>query len=87
MEFAIIGMVVFTVKSLHLAGLPRHFSPLVALILGIISGIIFLYPHDWRSGALKGAILGAAAIGCHSGSKDVFEGYISRRNTREKKKI
>ncbi len=80
MEIALIGIIVFTVKSLQLAGLPKKLSPLVALVLGIVAGVAFLCPGDWRSGFIRGAVMGAAAVGVYSGHKNVFEGLSYRRN-------
>jgi len=86
MEVALIGIIIFTIKTLQIAGLPRKFSPLLALILGAVAGIVFLYPGDWRNGFIQGVIMGAAAIGFYSGPKNVIEDFNFWRNSRKSRK-
>lgn len=83
MEVALIAIIVFTVKSLQIAGLPKKLSPILALILGAVGGVVFLCPGDWRSGFIQGVIMGAAAVGFYSGHKNIFEDIYFRKNRRK----
>lgn len=71
-ETTVIPAMIFIIWVFVQLGLPKIFAPVVALVLGILAGLVFigLTPEAIVSGVL----LGAAAVGFHSGTKNVLEG-------------
>lgn len=61
-------------------GLPKKFSPVLAIALGILAGIFYLYPGNYSMGVLIGVSLGLGAVGLHSGVKNVKEGIVGAPN-------
>lgn len=60
-------------------GVTKKYLPVVALVLGIVFGLIFISLTP--EGALAGILLAAAAIGFHSGPKNVLQAI---KNTGDK---
>lgn len=54
-------------------GVSKKYSPIVSLILGIIGGVVYIYPEDIRAGILMGIIMGLSAVGLYSGSKTFIQ--------------
>jgi L-cystine uptake protein TcyP (sodium:dicarboxylate symporter family) len=73
-DVAIIPLIVGVVELLKQLGLPTKFSALVAAILGIVIGIVYVAPGDILRGVLVGLSLGLAASGLYSGVKNTVEG-------------
>jgi L-cystine uptake protein TcyP (sodium:dicarboxylate symporter family) len=73
-DVAIIPIIVGVVELLKQLGLPTKFSALVAAILGIVIGIVYVAPGDILRGVLVGLSLGLAASGLYSGVKNTVEG-------------
>lgn len=70
---ALIPMIVGIVEILKRTGVPKRLLPLSSLILGIGSGVFFLYPTDLKMGIFTGIILGLSASGLYSGTKNTIE--------------
>lgn len=68
----VIPAIIFIIWIVIQVGLPKKYAPVVSLILGVAAGLIFvgLSPE----GFVAGVLLGAAAVGFHSGTKNVIEG-------------
>jgi L-cystine uptake protein TcyP (sodium:dicarboxylate symporter family) len=73
-DVAIIPLIVGVVELLKQLGLPTKFSALVAAILGIVIGVVYVAPGDILRGILVGLSLGLAASGLYSGVKNTIEG-------------
>lgn len=73
-DVAIIPLIVGVVELLKQLGLPTKFSALVAAILGIVIGVVYVAPGDILRGLLIGLSLGLAASGLYSGVKNTIEG-------------
>lgn len=54
-------------------GLSDKYVPILSLFLGLVGGILFLFPGDLSSGIIMGLIMGLSAVGLYSGSKNVIE--------------
>lgn len=63
-------------------GVPRKFSALISLIIGIAIGVFYLHPMDIKSGIFEGVIYGLTASGLYSGAKNTFQQF--RDNKGEK---
>jgi L-cystine uptake protein TcyP (sodium:dicarboxylate symporter family) len=54
-------------------GLPKKLAPVLALILGVLSGVVYLAPDNAAQGVLVGIALGLASVGLYSGAKNTVE--------------
>jgi L-cystine uptake protein TcyP (sodium:dicarboxylate symporter family) len=73
-DVVIIPLIVGVVELLKQLGLPVKFSALVAAILGIVIGVIYIAPNDILQGILVGLAMGLSASGLYSGVKNTIEG-------------
>ncbi|KYG90376.1 hypothetical protein A0U40_18240 [[Bacillus] sp. KCTC 13219] len=73
-DATVIPAIIFIIWIVVQAGLPKKFAPIVSLILGVVGGLTFVGVSP--EGFVAGVLLGAAAIGFHSGTKNVIEGGI-----------
>jgi hypothetical protein len=65
----IIGLVSLCIKM----GLPKKLSPLIAVILGITAGIVYIAPDNIQQAILAGVTIGLSASGLYSGAKNVLK--------------
>lgn len=72
-----VGAIMAIVNLMKDAGFPKKYAPLVALALGILTGVFFVDPKDLQQGLVDGLALGLSAIGVHSGVKNIREGILS----------
>lgn len=72
-DVALVGIIVAMVEVVKRVGLPDRFAPLVALVLGILLGIIYI-PGDIAQGVIVGMAMGLTAVGLYSGTKNVVKG-------------
>lgn len=70
-DTTLIPAMIFILWIVGQAGLQKRFLPIVALVLGIVLGLIFIGATP--EGAIAGVLLAAAAIGFHSGPKNVIQ--------------
>jgi hypothetical protein len=73
-DVAIIPLIVGVVELFKTLGLPTKFSALVAAVLGVAIGIVYVAPENIPEGILIGLSLGLAAAGLYSGIKNTVEG-------------
>lgn len=80
-DATLIPAMIFILWIVGQTGVQKRFLPLVALILGIVLGLIFigLTPE----GAIAGVLLAASAIGFHSGSKNVRQAFQKQQTGTE----
>lgn len=71
-ETTVIPAIIFVIWVVVNIGVPKKFAPVVALVLGVAAGILFVGLS--AEGVVAGLLLGAASVGFHSGTKNVFEG-------------
>ena len=69
----LIGVIIGIVELLKILGVPKKILPIASLILGVISGMIYLFPTDPQAGILMGIIMGLSASGLYSGGKNILE--------------
>lgn len=70
-DATLIPAMIFILWIVGQAGLQKRFLPIVALVLGVVLGLIFIGATP--EGAIAGVLLAAAAIGFHSGPKNVLQ--------------
>lgn len=73
-DIAIAPLILGIVELMKKLGLPGKFSGLVATILGIVIGILYLYPENVLQGILVGMSVGLTASGLYSTTKNTVEG-------------
>ena len=69
----LIGVIIGIVELLKILGVPKKILPIASLMLGIISGMVYLFPEDPQAGILMGIIMGLSASGLYSGGKNILE--------------
>jgi len=81
-ESIIVPIIISVVELAKGLGLPKKYSALVAVGAGLLLGIFYLHPADYKSGIFDGIVFGLTAAGLYSGTKNTFEQI---RNTRKRK--
>jgi hypothetical protein len=83
-----IGVIVGIAEVIKKTGIDIKWIPLIDLILGIIAGIVYVFPDDPKKAVLSGIIIGLSASGTYSSTKNVIQGCKGkkclRNNTNEK---
>lgn len=79
-NFIIAGVIVSIVNILTTNfNMPKRFSPIVAVVLGVGASFIYVYPDSWRMALLYGIAEGLIAVGFFSASKNTLEGIVQNR--------
>ena len=80
-DFAlVVGVIVAMVEVVKMMGLPDRWAPAPALLMGVLAGMLYLQPDDWKRGAFVGLVATLSAVGAFSGTKNVIQaarGYDS----------
>ncbi|WP_438312200.1 hypothetical protein [Sporosarcina sp. FA9] len=72
-DVLLIAIIFALVEFLKYLEVPKKILPIASLILGVVGGIFYIFPHDLKAGILTGLIMGLAASGFYSGGKTVIE--------------
>lgn len=83
---ALVPVILAVVELLKRVGIPKKFSPLVALILGILCGFYYLAPGEPSKAVFLGVVAGLSAIGLFSGTKNTLEEFLGGSNPGKKGK-
>lgn len=71
-DIAIVPVIVALVALFTSVGLPKRFAPIVALVCGIIAGVVYVAPSDLPQAIFIGIVMGLAASGLYSGTKNTL---------------
>ncbi len=71
---ALVPVVTGMVQLLKMSGLPKKYTPISSLMLGILSGYYYLAPDDPPKAIFMGIIVGLSAVGLYSGTKNTMQG-------------
>lgn len=71
---ALVPVVTGMVQLLKMSGLPKKYTPITSLILGILSGYYYLAPDDPPKAIFMGIVVGLSAVGLYSGAKNTMQG-------------
>ncbi|PKR83319.1 hypothetical protein [Heyndrickxia camelliae] len=69
-DVAIIPLILGVVELFKRAGVPKKYSPFIAVILGLLFGIFYL-GSNIKQGIIVGLMLGLSASGLYSGTKNM----------------
>lgn len=78
-----VGAIVAVCALLKEVGFPQKYAPLVAVVLGVLTGVFLVDPANLQQGLVTGLSLGLSAIGVHSGVKNVKEGLLALKKQPE----
>lgn len=69
----IVPLILGLVEVAKRVGLPDKWSPILSVVLGLLAGVLLLFPEDIRQGVVVGLALGLSATGLYSGAKNIKE--------------
>lgn len=72
-DVVIVAVITGLVKVVNSLGVPKKYSPIIALVLGVLGGVFYLHPGHLLDGILYGAVLGLSSVGLYSGTKNLIE--------------
>lgn len=72
-ESILVPMIMSIVELAKGLGIPKKFSALLSVIIGIAIGIFYLHPMDIKLGIFEGVVYGLTASGLYSGAKNTFQ--------------
>lgn len=72
-DILILPLILGVVELFKVLGMNPKYSPLIAVLFGIVLGVVYLTNFDWKQGTLVGVILGLSASGLYSGGKNTIE--------------
>lgn len=68
-DVVLIPLIIGMVELLKIYGMKKRLLPVMAMIFGIVAGIVYVYPHDMKAAILIGLMMGLSASGLYSGGK------------------
>lgn len=72
-DVILIAVIIGLVEAAKWSGLPKRFAPGLSLVLGVVGGIVYIFPGDVAMGVLIGLVMGLSASGMYSGTKATLE--------------
>ena len=81
---ALVPVIIGLCELLKKSGVPKKFTPVSALVLGMIFSFFYLSPDDPKRAILWGIVLGLSAVGLFSGTKNTVFENLKRNKTKEK---
>lgn len=72
-DVVLIPLILGLVELFKRAGISSKVLPFIALVLGIVVGVVYIAEFDLKQGILIGAMLGLSASGLYSGAKNTIE--------------
>jgi hypothetical protein len=85
--FTLVPVILAMVELLKRVGIPKKFSPIVSVLLGILAGFYYLAPGDPKKAIFLGLVIGLSAIGLFSGTKNTYEEFSHPYNNFRKNNI
>jgi len=69
---ALVPVVIGLSELLKRSGVPKKYTPISALILGLLFGFFYLAPGEPKKAILMGIVLGLSSVGLFSGAKNTL---------------
>lgn len=74
-DVVLIPVIVGLVDALKGYGLPKRWLPVLSILFGVVGGVVYLFPGDWRLGVVSGVMMGLSAGGLYAGGKVLVEEF------------
>ncbi len=71
--YSLVPLIMLLVSVIRMIGLPKRYLPIASIGLGIVAGLLYLYPDEPKRAVLEGIVLGLVSVGVWSGVKNTFE--------------
>ena len=68
-EALLVPAIMGVVEIAKRVGLPDKLAVVLPVVLGVVCGVVYVDPVDWRRGVLAGLLLGLSAMGLYDGAK------------------
>lgn len=72
-EAVVVPVIMSIVELAKGLGMPKKFSAITAVAIGILAGIFFMEHSDIKMGIFKGVVYGLTASGLYSGTKNTYQ--------------
>lgn len=72
-ETVVVPIIISIVQLVKGLGMPKKFSAIVAVVVGVLIGVFFIEPQSIRIGIFKGIVYGLTASGLYSGTKNTYQ--------------
>jgi len=72
-DIAIVPLIIALVEVFKRFGMPKQTLPPLAIIFGVVAGIVYIAPDDLPQAILVGLVMGLSAVGLFSGVKNSGE--------------
>ncbi|MGI6585980.1 MAG: hypothetical protein GX301_11280 [Gracilibacteraceae bacterium] len=83
-ETLVVAIIISLTQLAKGLGLPKKFSALAAVVIGVLIGVFFMEPQCIKAGIFKGIVYGLSASGLYSGTKNTIE-QVNGRKAKKKK--
>jgi hypothetical protein len=77
---ALVPLIMSMIELVKVVGVPKRYSPLVALILGILFSFYYLAPGDPPKAVFLGIVIGLSSVGLYSGTKNTMQQVLNNEN-------
>jgi hypothetical protein len=72
LDAIVIAVIIGLIEGATRMGLPKRFAPVVAVVLGVAGGLVYIFPENPKMGVLVGLVMGLSAVGLYSGTKNIL---------------
>ncbi|MEC5425665.1 hypothetical protein QGM71_19480 [Virgibacillus sp. C22-A2] len=66
----LVPVILGLIQAAKIVGLPKNYSPILAVVLGAIAGPVYITTDNIAAGILIGIALGLSSIGLYSGTRN-----------------
>lgn len=77
---ALVPLIMGMIELVKVVGLPKKYSPVAAVILGIFFGFYYLAPGDPQKAIFFGIVIGLSSVGLYSGTKNTMQQVLDNGN-------
>ena len=78
----VIAVIVGLSELVKRIGVNPKFIPIVNIIIGILAGIVYTNPGDFKAGIFTGIVMGLSASGLYSGTKNMVQAIQAPENNK-----
>lgn len=78
-DIAVVPVIIALIELVKRAGVPKRALPLIAVVLGVVSGFVYIAPGQADEAVLVGVVMGLSAVGLYSGAKNISEVHVGEK--------